>query len=305
MNEGAESRGSGTGWSDAALATTSVRAPPAPTRMAESVFADHGRAEREATTTVTALSAIVAGILHLGFAWVTLTLPAGRSDALPRVTEVELAAPPEEPPPPPPPPSPEIPEGAPAAAVGTPSPAPATPAPAPAAARAGNVVVARDDAPLVSSSPDVVDFVTDPDGKSFGSGYVTRGGTADRAASPGVTAPSAVTGAAPRHGDARGGELAVASPESLGRAARLDEVDPCRGRYPPDARADEGVATVALVVRADGTIASATVVAETPTGDGFGAAARSCLVAKTFDAARDKSGAAVAARATIRVRFTR
>jgi hypothetical protein len=119
-------------------------------------------------------------------------------------------------------------------------------------ARAGNIVTARSDAP---KDDERIDFVTDPSGVSFGSGVVARGGTADRAV---AAAKTVAPQAAPRD------EGAVTPAADLGRAARLDESDPCKGRYPASARVDDGFATIALVVRSSGKVASAAIVSETP-----------------------------------------
>jgi outer membrane biosynthesis protein TonB len=148
-----------------------------------------------------------------------------------------------------------------------------------------------------------VDFVTDPDGKSFGSGVVARGGTLDRGTVATNVAPSRPPAVV--RGPARPGADAVTAPENLSRAARLDEPNPCAGFYPRSASADSGQVTLSLVVRPGGRLASAAVVSETPPGEGFGAAARACLADKTFAPALDRAGNAVTAALSLRVRFTR
>ena len=92
---------------------------------------------------------------------------------------------------------------------------------------------------------------------------------------------------------------------SLSRPARLQGDDPCGGFYPNEATADSGSAAVSLVVLPSGKVARASVASESPSGQGFGAAARRCLTASSFTPALDKSGRSVAAEVTVRVRFSR
>lgn len=238
----------------------------------------------------------IAALAHLGFAFAATSVPKPVAEA-PKVTEVDIAPPPEPPPPPPPPPE-VAPEPEPEApAVAAPRPAAA----APQVARAGNVVTAKDDGKTESDS-EAVTFVTDPEGHSFGSGVVARGGTLDRATTPVRVAPPPNAGPTIQRGPV--GD-AITPAANLSRAARLDESDPCAGKYPPSAKVDDGYATIALVVRPDGRVSSISVVSESPSGEGFGAAARECLKGKTLAPALDKGGSAVTAAATIRVRFSR
>jgi hypothetical protein len=81
--------------------------------------------------------------------------------------------------------------------------------------------------------------------------------------------------------------------------------DPCRGGFPPDARDDAGDVSARVIVRPDGSAASASVDAESPQGQGFGAAARACLLATRFAPGVDRAGAAVTAPAVVHVRFRR
>jgi len=232
-----------------------------------------------------------AAVLHAGLFTAVAQLPVVAL-APPKVTEVELAPPPPEPPTPPKAEQPEKVEEAPAKERAS--------APPPVA-RAGNVLTARSDTPAPA---DAVDFVTDPEGKSFGSGIVARGGTLDRAAIPAPLAPRGPTTVRGASGGTGGGD-GVTAPENLSRAARLDEANPCAGYYPRTASADVGQVTLALVVRATGELGSSVVVSETPAGEGFGAAARACLARKTFSPASDKQGRAVTAALALRVKFTR
>ena len=100
--------------------------------------------------------------------------PARRPPTI--ITEVELA--------PPPAPKPPLPEPAPAPerdSAPTPTKAADNARPmakAAPAARAGNVLVAKSDAPTPANA-EPVDFVTDPNGTSYAGGVVARGGTGD------------------------------------------------------------------------------------------------------------------------------
>lgn len=245
----------------------------------------------------------VAAVLHLGAWTVAQRLPVTRDTPAP-VSEIELVAPPAPPDPPPAPPpadTVDTAKAAPPAPVARAAAAPRlTPPPAapPPAARAGNVLTARD-----GTAGDAIDFVTDPNGQAYGSGVVARGGTADHGApraapTPTPTPEKPAAPAAPRAD-------AVAPPESLSRPARLSEPNPCAGYYPSAADADSGQVTVSLVVRPSGDLASLAVVSESPAGEGFGAAARACLAKKRLAPALDHGGQAVTAALTVRVRFSR
>jgi periplasmic protein TonB len=243
----------------------------------------------------------IAALAHAAFA-----LGVHPARAVPRavvVTELELVVP--APPAPTAPPAPAAPP-----APTAPVPEPTAPAPrrggarasAPAAARAGALLTARSDPDREQASGAPVDFVTDPSGGSYGSGVVSRGGSAElgiaggRAAGTG-NVPAAVSPAG------RGDGLTPAA--NLSRAARLTEPDACRGYYPPDTTFDVGQVTVTVVVRAGGEASSVAVLAESPSGQGFGQAARACLLSTRFSPALDKGGRAVSTAATIHVRFSR
>jgi protein TonB len=232
--------------------------------------------------------------LHAALAFGTSFSPVPASPPT-IVSEIELA-----PPPPPPPPEPE--EATPPKEEPAPSPpraAAAAPPPPRAAARAGAIVAAD---PATKGSEDLVDFVTDPMGTSYGSGVVARGGTAEHSTGGRprvVSSPPAPAATTARSGDG------IAPAASLSRAARLQGDDPCRGFYPNEATADSGSAAISLVVLPSGQVVRASVASETPAGQGFGAAARRCLTAASFSPALDKSGQTVTAAVTVSVRFTR
>ncbi|OJY30448.1 MAG: hypothetical protein BGO98_27390 [Myxococcales bacterium 68-20] len=139
-------------------------------------------------------------------------------------------------------------------------------------------------------------------GTSYGSGVVARGGTAEQSTGgrPRVVAPPA-----PPVATGTGNGDGIVPAASLSRPARLQGDDPCGGFYPNEATADSGSAAVSLVVLPSGKVARASVASESPSGQGFGAAARRCLTASSFTPALDKSGRSVAAEVTVRVRFSR
>jgi TonB family protein len=240
---------------------------------------------------------VVFAVIALG-AHVGLALgyhPEPRAVALPpRVTEVELA------PPPPPAPLPEpVPEKE--AAMDKPVVPARAASVAPQAARAGALITAKEAAPSAKAD-ELVDFVTDPNGTSYGSGVVARGGTADHGAR-GATA--AGTGTAPVTAPAPAPASTLTPASNLSRRATLSEPNACAGFYPSEANTDAGSVTINLVVRADGSVSSASVVSETPAGQGFGKAARTCLQRKRFEPSLDRSGNPVDAATTIRLRFVR
>lgn len=251
--------------------------------------------------TVLAVAFVIATLAHAAFAFGTHVERRAVTPP-PVVTEIELARP-DPPPEPPKPPEEKAPEpDAPVAPAARTTAA----APAPAAARAGALLTAKEPDKPVPAADAPVDFVTDPNGTSYGGGVVAKGGTADfgvagaKANGTGTTpAPAAPAAPVGPRGDA------VTPASNLSRAARLSEPDACRGFYPGSATADEATATIAVVVRPGGEVLSASVISESPAGQGFGAAARTCLSGKRFSPALDKEGTAVTAATTVRVRFSR
>jgi periplasmic protein TonB len=165
---------------------------------------------------------------------------------------------------------------------------------APPVARAGRLIVQNAGPPKPSDEP--VDFVSDPNGKSFGSGVVARAGTAD------VGAP----GARPE-GEGNAGAVGAtwASENDLSRRPRLAEPDACHGYYPRLAKADRGQALVSIRVRLTGEVAGTRVVSESPAGEGFGAAAVECVSQKVFEPGLDLRGQPVNAAVRVLIRFTR
>jgi outer membrane biosynthesis protein TonB len=91
----------------------------------------------------------------------------------------------------------------------------------------------------------------------------------------------------------------------LGRKPALGEADPCRGYFPSAASSDVATASVLIVVGKSGSVSKASIVSETPRAQGFGAAARSCMLSKRFTPALDRKGRPVATAIRVNVRFTR
>lgn len=242
--------------------------------------------------------------MHLGLALVFNEARAAEGPIAPP-TEIEIEPPPPAPPEPPPPPPAPVPEekaepSAPAIAA-TSQP---TAAPPPPAAKAGNVLTVPDDAPA-KAGEEPVSFVTDPNGDSYGSGVVAKGGTAEvglaGAKVGGTGTVAAPVAAAPKPVAA----APVVSSVDLSRPAKLTEIDPCRGRFPSTADDDVGTVTLVLAIKKNGDVETASVVTESPKGQGFGAAARACLLGKRFEPAFDKSGQPVTATTKVNIRFTR
>lgn len=193
---------------------------------------------------------------------------------------------------------------APAAPPAAPKPAAPPPVAPPPAAKAGEVLTAKDDAPKGEDEP--VSFVSDPNGSTWGHGVVAKGGTADVGAKGAAAAGTGTTPIAP---------IATAKPlapptqpqpaTNLSRKPTLSDPNACKGFFPSGADDDEGAVTLRVVVRVDGSVASANVVKESPSGQGFGASARACLLARTFSPGLDPEGRPTLAAATVVVRFSR
>ena len=240
--------------------------------------------------------------------------------AEPPPLEIEMApATPTNTPPPAPEPAVETPEPEPTTVKSPTAPKPpanaleatATPKPtskAPAAAKAGNLLVAKDDG-AKSGGDEPVSFVTDPNGASYGSGVVAKGGTADvglpNAKVGGVVTPGKTLAAPTATFVAPSTAPTIVPAANLSRMPKLEEANACRGFFPGGADDDAADTTLVVVIKPDGAVSSASVVLETPKGQGFGNAARTCLLSKHFAPGLDKSGTAVLSSTTIRVHFSR
>ena len=81
--------------------------------------------------------------------------------------------------------------------------------------------------------------------------------------------------------------------------------DRCRGYCPPRGRHNTGRVALLATLRASGAIARIEIESETPPGEGFAAAARTCLARGRFSPALDERGQPTATRARVTLRFTR
>ena len=216
---------------------------------------------------------------------------APEAERVPPPVEVEFLTPPEAPPPP-------LPEPAEPAAVAAAAPGP------PAAARAGALHVASVASAPAQQAEEAVDFTTDPLGANYGGGVVAVGGLAAfgaagaRVVPVGGNAPSAPVLAKPV-GDV------LTSASDLTRKPRLSASDPCRGFFPGGARADVGDVSVLVTVGKSGRVSNTQLLSESPNGEGFGAAARTCLASQSFVPALDRAGNSAATAIRVNLRFSR
>ncbi|HEY6877324.1 MAG TPA: TonB family protein [Polyangiales bacterium] len=238
---------------------------------------------------------ILAALMHAGLVGLALDRePPPR--AIARVTEVELQRPLPPPIPAPlPPAEPQAPkpEAAPQAPRSRAHAPAAKPVPKPAPAAAAPLRTVDE---TVKTAEEPVRFVTDPNGTAFGYGTVARGGTGSGA--PGAQLPE---GPEPSLAAAPG----TPSAPALSRPPSLDELEPCRGFFPERAQADRGEVALKVRVEADGKVRSVTIARESPSGQGFGFAARECLMSKRFSPALDKAGQPVAVVSPVTIRFSR
>ena len=216
---------------------------------------------------------------------------------------IEPEPPPPEPSPPPPPEQAPPPErDAPVRSI--PRARPETSPPAPAAA--GALLTAKEDPHEPKATEELVDFASDPNSHVYGGGVVAVGGTgtmggrgvASRAVA-GVPTRPVPQPPPPRPSN----ELTPAA--DLSQKPRLNESDPCRGFFPRSALDDTAQVGVMVVVAKSGSVGQATVVLESPRGQGFGNAARACMLSKRFTPARDRSGNPAATAVRVNVRFRR
>lgn len=227
----------------------------------------------------------------------------------PAVTELELAPPPTSPSTPEPPaaeppkPEPEVAEVPQPQSPAEPRPTVQAQTNSAPAARAGNLLTAKDDAPTPAGT-EPVDFVTDPNGSSYAGGVVARGATGGH----GSTGTSLRPGSATKTETAKGGTVRkreVAPAPVLSRAASLASGTNCAGYYPRGADADSAIVSLVVVVDSNGNTIRMSVASESPAGQGFGSAARACIGTGRFRPALDEAGRAVKSSTRVRVRFTR
>lgn len=216
------------------------------------------------------------------------------SAAQPKLRELEVTMLDPEPPPPPP----VVPEPTPEPEAEKPARAERDkPAAPPSPARAGALLTAPQDPTQTPAADEPVRFVTDPNGRGYGSGMVARGGTADHAehAVPVPPAPSPLPAAKP----------GLAFADKLSRQPSLGTADPCRGFFPQSAQSNRGEVSVVATVRDQGSVVRIEIESESPLGQGFGGAARACLAKQRFEPALDDDGKPTAARTRVRIAFSR
>jgi Gram-negative bacterial TonB protein C-terminal len=220
----------------------------------------------------------------------------------PPPVEVELAPPaPQEPPK-----ASEPPPAAPAAAVAAPrAPAQASRAAAapPEPARAAALLTAKADPEPSAKSDEPVDFTNDPSVVGFGSGVVAVGGKAQvgLAGARLVPSPAAATSAVAT--GAVGDALVPAG--DLSQKPSLGEADPCRGYFPSAASDDAANASVLVTIAKTGAVTKVQLLSESPPGQGFGAAARTCMSSKRFTPGLDRDGNRAATSIRVNIRFLR
>jgi hypothetical protein len=169
--------------------------------------------------------------------------------------------------------------------------------PPPRAASAGKVGALLT-AGEAADSADPVAFLSDPNGGVYGSGVVAHGGRAAQGSGP---LPGPAVADAPSQNTAD----AVTPAADLTRAPSLDAADACRGFFPTEAAVDTAKVDLIVVVQASGRVASVSIARESPAGEGFGAAARACLLSQRFTPGKSRAGRAVTASASVRLHFTR
>ncbi|MCB9613268.1 MAG: hypothetical protein H6722_12515 [Sandaracinus sp.] len=168
----------------------------------------------------------------------------------------------------------------------------------PPAARAGEVLTAEGPGPR-----EAVRFVSDPSGGRFGHGVVAVGGTTEHGLAGARVGGEGVAPTPPAPTPPASPEVTPAS--ELRRPPSLRRENPCAGVFPERATADRADVTVRLVVRADGATTRVAVEEETPSGQGFGALARRCLMRERFVPALDREGEPTPAAARVTIRFVR
>jgi protein TonB len=213
--------------------------------------------------------------------------------------EVELAPPAPPPPPSPPallptPPDPHLLEHAlaPKAAAAPPEPA-----------HVGALVTAKADPSPSPKADEPVDFTNDPGALGFRSGIVALGGKAEvglARAERSLAPASGSGGLAPRP---TGDSLTPVG--DLSRKPGLGESDPCRGYFPGAASDDVASAAVMVTISKSGTVSNVALLSESPAGQGFGAAATTCMKSKRFTPGLDHDGNTAATRIRVNVHFER
>jgi hypothetical protein len=212
-------------------------------------------------------------------------------------------------PPPPPPPEPTV-DPASTAAMNPKAPDNAKPDnnPRPQAGSLGNLLAQKADPNDPKTKDDPYTFETDPDGKEFAGGTSQIGG-GDKPGAPGAVASGAPGGTGT--GEAKKGPLSAPPPPppaptvDKSKPPTLNEPNACKGFFPADADDDAATVQVLITVQPNGAVTTASVLSEDPKGQGFGKAARTCLLSKKFNPGLDKTGNAAVSTTTVNLRFVR
>jgi protein TonB len=294
----------------ASPATTPDREPS--TRRRDPLSIMLGNAERWDIITVFVGVAFSLHVAMLTFAMVSSLLAqlhslmgdnrAALHDFFWRQYDVEVVKPKDEPKPEPPPPEPPPPEPAPAPVVKQ-APKPVEEDPyknlAPTPAKAAKVLTAEPK----PDDPVELPTIVSGEGTALG-GMQSAAGTGERI----TMAKAANINGTP---GGRGSVVAPPPPpppptEDKSRPVGLAGSASWNCPFPPEADADQidrAVVGVSVTVRADGSAASISVVNDP--GHGFGRAAKSCALARSYKPALDRSGTAITTTATINVHFNR
>jgi protein TonB len=221
----------------------------------------------------------------------------GAALSTPKLKELEVTMLDPEPPPPAPPPPAPVTQELPPEPEKPQRAERAKPAAPPSPARAGALLTTPEQPTLTPAADEPVRFVTDPNGRGYGSGMVARGGTADHAEHA-VPVP-------PARSPAPAAKPGLVFAERLSRQPSLGAHDPCRGFFPQAAQINRGEVSVIVTVRDQGAVVRTEIENEAPVGQGFGAAARACLAKQRFEPALDDAGRPTAARTRVRITFAR
>jgi TonB family protein len=102
-----------------------------------------------------------------------------------------------------------------------------------------------------------------------------------------------------------GSQEALVGLGDLSRRPQLAAENPCAGFFPGSALDNSASVALMVVVKKDGSVKSANVLTESPAGQGFGTAARSCMTRQRFVPALDRAGQPAATAMKVNVRFSR
>jgi hypothetical protein len=216
--------------------------------------------------------------------------------------EIELAPPAVKEPPPAAPSPPPAPIAAPAP-VHAPAQATKAAAAPPEPARAAALLTAKADPEPSAKADEPVDFTNDPSVVGFGAGVVAIGGKAQVGLANARLVPRPSTTTAAVAAGPVGDALVPAG--DLSQKPSLGEVDPCRGYFPSAASDDAANASVLVTIAKTGAVTKVQLLSESPAGQGFGAAARTCMSSKRFTPGLDRDGNRAATAIRVNIRFMR